>query len=191
MGVATIPLTDDPTECTYTVVVQVRDGKDEHRNDVKDEEADDTVTVKIEVFDQPEPPAAPAVTVTAPGDGTTLDVIWNAPDNTGPAITGYEVEYRTGQHHRNPRRRTPTDTSATILSLTANTSYQVRVRAVVAGDEGEGAGAWSRQVRVSTNKADNTAPTFEQGPTLNADGGGEYAVGPGYRRRRDGNGDRS
>ena len=58
----------NPTECVYTVVVQVRDEKDEHRNDVKDEDADDTVTVKIEVFDQPEPPAAPAVTVTAPGD---------------------------------------------------------------------------------------------------------------------------
>ena len=46
------PINDDPTECTYTVVVQVRDKKDQHRNDVKDEDADDTVTVKIEVFDR-------------------------------------------------------------------------------------------------------------------------------------------
>ena len=151
----------DPTTCTYTVVVQVRDDKDQHRNDVKDEDADDTVTVMIEVFDQPEPPAAPAVTVTAPGDGTTLEVLWNEPDNTGPAITGYEVEYRIGNTVETQDEDTA-DTSATIESLTANTSNQVRVRAVVAGDEGEGAGAWSRQVRLSTNKADNTAPTFGQ-----------------------------
>ena len=159
------PANDDLTECIYTVVVQVRDGKDEHRNDVKDEDADDTVTVKIEVFDQPEPPAAPAVTVTAPGDGTTLDVIWNEPDNTGPAITGYEVEYRTGSTVETQDEDT-SDTLATIESLTANTSYQVRVRAVVTGDEGEGTGAWSRQVRLSTNKVENTAPTFDQTPPV-------------------------
>ena len=147
-------------------MVQVRDGKDQHRNDVKDEAPDDSVTVKIEVFDQPEPPAAPAVTVTAPGDGTTLEVIWNKPDNTGPTITGYEVEYRTGNTTETQEVTDPAATSATIQSLTANTSYQVRVRAVVAGDEGEGAGAWSRQVRLSTNKADNTAPIFEQDTPL-------------------------
>ena len=160
-----VAINDDPTECTYTVVVQVRDEKDEHRNDDKDEDADDTVTVMIEVFDQPEPPAAPAVTVTAPGDGTTLDVLWNEPDNTGPAITGYEVEYRTGNTVDTQDEDTA-DTSAVILSLTANTSYHVRVRAVVAGDEGEGAGAWSSQVRLSTNKADNNAPEFTQGTPL-------------------------
>ena len=45
--------------------MEVRDRKDGHRNDVKDEDADDTITVKIEVFDRDEPPAAPTVTVTS------------------------------------------------------------------------------------------------------------------------------
>ena len=189
------PFNDDPTECTYTVVVQVRDKKDQHRNDVKDEDADDTVTVKIEVFDEPEPPAAPAITVTAPGtagtdvNGTTLDVIWNEPDNTGPAITGYEVEYRIGSTVETQDEDT-SDTLATIQSLTANTSYQVRVRAVVAGGRGRGRGCLVAPGQAVNQQGGQHCAHIRPRHTLNPDGGGEYGVGPGYRRRCDGNGDR-
>ena len=182
---------DDPTTCTYTVVVQVRDKKDEHRNDVKDEDADDTVTVKIEVFDEPEPPAAPAVTVTAPGDGTTLDVIWNEPDNTGPAITDYEVEYRTGNTTKTQEVADPAATSATIDI--SNRQHLLPGAGTGGGGRGRGRG---RGRLVAPGQGVNQqggqhCAHIRPKPTPNADGGGEYAVGPGYRRRCDGNGDRS
>ena len=152
--------TDNPTACTYTVTVEVRDRKDEHRND--DEDADNTIAVTIRVRDVEERPDAPPVTVTAPGAevGTTLEVIWDAPDNTGPAITGYEVEHRTGSSGSWTTLSITSDTTATtnIENLTANTSHQVRVRATTGSDEGEG--AWSRTITAYTNMADNNAPTF-------------------------------
>ena len=154
---------DDPTECTYTAEVEVRDGLNEHRVPDEDEDADSTVTVMIEVLDEQEQPAAPAVTVTAPGNGMTLEVVWNKPDNTGPEIFGYELEYRTGSDVTTIDLIGPGNTSTTISSLTPNTSYQVQVRAKDdVNKDGEGAGAWSRSVTVSTNRADNSAPTFDQ-----------------------------
>ncbi len=154
-------VTDDPTTCIYTVTVEVRDRKDEHRNDAKDEDADDTIAVTIMVRDHDEPPAAPVVTVTSPGaeDGTTLAVIWDAPENTGPDIEGYKVEHRAGSSGSWTTGTTVVGTTeTTITDLTANTSYQVRVRATT-GDSDEGDGAWSRTLTAYTNKADNTAPT--------------------------------
>ena len=149
------------TTCIYTVTVEVRDRKDGHRNDDKDEGADDTIAVRIDVRDENEPPAAPAVTVTSPGanTGTTLSVIWGVPDNTGPNISGYEVEHTPSGGSRVTQQISNADTTtATIEDLTANTSHQVRVRATTGSDEGEG--AWSRTLTVYTNRADNNAPTL-------------------------------
>ena len=148
-----------PTTCTYTVTVEIRDRKDEHRNDDRDEDADDTIDVTIGVRDLNEPPAAPVVTVTSPGDGTTLAVIWDAPGNTGPAIAGYEVGHREGSSGSwDPQTVAAATTEATISGLTVNTSHQVRVRATT-GDSDEGEGAWSSTLTVYTNEADNSAPT--------------------------------
>ena len=92
----------DPTVCTYTVKMQVRDGLDEHGNEEEDDAPaadtlDDVITVKIVVRDVNETPAAPKVTVTSPAvasDATeaTLIVTWNKPETTGPAIVEYIVE---------------------------------------------------------------------------------------------------
>ncbi len=106
-----------------------------------------------------EKPAAPAVTVTSPANGTDLKVTWTAPDNTGPAITGYRLEC-TGTDV--PEAQCPKDDIAanaiehTITGLTANKSYRVRLRAKNA----EGDGAWSSWVTQSTNKDGNTLPEF-------------------------------
>ena len=107
---------DEPndTTCSYTVVVQVWDGLDEDRNEqdtstINDDIIDDKITVKITVSDVDEKPAAPAVTVTSPVDGTDLVVTWDAPDNTGPAITGYRLEC-TG--HEVPDDQCPQDIEA-------------------------------------------------------------------------------
>ena len=94
-------LTEDDvgSDRCYEVTVEVRDGLDVNRAEVEEEDpADDSITVKIGVRDSNEPPSAPTVTVTSPAisDGiATLDVIWEA-ENTGPGITGYDVQYRKG-----------------------------------------------------------------------------------------------
>ena len=159
-----------PENCTYTVKVQVWDGRDEHRNEqdtstITDAIIDDEITVEITVSDVTEKPAAPAVTVTSPdtSNSTTLVVTWTAPDNTGPVITGYRLEC-TGTDV--PETQCPKDDIAdtavthTITGLTANKSYRVRLRAKNA----EGDGAWSSWVTQSTNKDGNNPPTFDNPP---------------------------
>ena len=81
----------------YTVKVEVRDGLDTDRvEEMMETGPDDSITVKIGVRDRDEPPAVPIVMVTSPervGGITKLIVTWHA-DNTGPDITGYDVQYR-------------------------------------------------------------------------------------------------
>ena len=78
-----------------------------------------------------------------------MSVSWSAPTNTGkPAITNYDLRYRAGSSgswSNGPQDQT--GTSATISSLTANTSYQVQVRATNA----EGDSPWSDAGTGSTN----------------------------------------
>ena len=165
---------DSPdTTCSYTVKVEVRDGKDEHGNKEEedapaDDTLDDVITVQINVRDVNETPVAPKVTVTSPAvaaDATvaTLVVTWNKPENTGPPIDGYVVECSgAGITSSNPcpQPQNPslddTEVSYNITDLTPNSSYQVRVRARNA----EGLGTWSTSERQSTSKAGNVIPTI-------------------------------
>ena len=123
---------DYEAQSSYSVTVAVIDG---------------TVTVSaavtINVTDQNEPPlamTAPMVTVTQES-ATSLEVSWTEPTNTGrPNIDSYDLQYRvgnTGGFINGPQDKT--GTSAPIGKLTANTSYEVQVRATNA----EGDGAWS------------------------------------------------
>lgn len=65
---------------------------------------------------------------------------WTAPENAGPAITGYGVRYRAGTSGSwSSHSHTGTGTSTTITGLTASTGYLVQVRATNA----EGTGPWS------------------------------------------------
>ncbi len=151
----------------YTVRVEVRDGLDDNRVEVKETDPDDYIIVKIAVKDLDEPPATPTVTVTAPSVTTTLEVFWDA-KNTGPDITHYDLRYRKGGDSFSADNCGPTPdddsctrlddddtignlttiTSTTIAELVANTSYSVQMRATNA----EGTSAWSRVVTVKTNK---------------------------------------
>ena len=169
------------TTCTYTVVVQVWDGRDEHRNEqdtdtITDAIIDDEITVTITVSDVAEKPAAPTVTVTSlvvAADATeaTLEVRWDRPENMGPAITGYVVECTgDGITTANPcLQPTISDPAAatqtytmtlTPKDLTRINPYRVRVRA----DNNEGQGAWSILITQSTSKAGNRLPTFTTEP---------------------------
>ena len=164
------PLTDTAkigSDRCYTVKVEVRDGLDEDRVEMKDEDADDFITVKIGVRDRDEPPAVPTVTVTSPSGNTTLEVFWDA-KNTGPPITKYDVQYRKsgGTFSNDNCRNTDADdncdnippetTTTTITELEEDTSYSVQVRAT----NDEGTSAWSRVVTLKTNKGANDPPTF-------------------------------
>ena len=194
----------NPTQCTYTVKVQVWDGLDEDRNEqdtstINEAIIDDEITVEIMVSDVAEKPAAPTVTVTSPENGTTLVVTWDEPANMGPPIIDYRLEC---SGHEVPDDECPADIAATvviggvgthtIMRLTADKSYRVRVRA----DNDEGEGAWSSFITQSTNKEDNALPTFNfegntptelyvaenassvrQPVTTNSDGTGVVALG--------------
>ena len=120
-------------------------------------------TVTINVTDQDEPPPVmnqPVVTATANAT-TSLEVSWTEPSNPGrPDIDSYDLQYRvgnTGGFSNGPQDKT--GSSAAIGNLTADTSYEVRVRATNA----EGDGVWSPSGTGQTNAEDNAAPTFDEG----------------------------
>ena len=99
--------------------------------------ATQTLTITVTNVPPPGKPAAPTVTVAS---HTSLTATWTAPTNTGPAIRGYDVQYRkgtTGNFTAWPH--TDTAVTTTITGLTAGTSYQVQVLA----RSSEGAGPWS------------------------------------------------
>ncbi len=170
-----------PTTCAYTVVVEVRDGLDANGKKEDDEDADDTITVTITVKDVSEPPSAPTVVLRSPEDVTKLGVMWYT-DNTGPVISGYDLQYRQGSGSWSSNNCAVGTTgagddtcegidadanTADIEDLTVNTSYSVRMRATNV----EGTSGWSSPVSARTNRyrtgtTANDAPTFVQTPTL-------------------------
>ena len=150
----------------YEVMVEVRDGLDTNRAKVEEADPDDSITVKIGVRDRDEPPSAPTVTVTSPTGNTTLVVVWEA-ENTGPDISGYDVQYRKGSGSfsdencslvgSNGDCNEISGTTTTITGLDEDTSYSVQVRA----KNDEGTSAWSRLETLKTNKGTNAPPTFD------------------------------
>ena len=137
---------DYEAKLSYSVTVKASDGT-----------ASDTIAVTINLTDVDEPPLTPAAPVVSSvsNSTTSLSVSWTAPSNTGrPPITSYDLQYREGTSGgwtNGPQDMT--GTSAPIIGLTANTSYQVHVRATNA----EGDSDWSEP---GTGNTGNTAPVF-------------------------------
>ena len=145
---------DYEARTSYSVRVAVTDG---------------TVTVSsavtINVTDEDEPPPVmnkPVVTATA-NSTTSLEVSWTAPSNPGrPGIGSYDLQYRVGSNggfSNGPQDQT--GSSAAIGNLTADTSYEVRVRATNA----EGDGVWSPSGTGQTNPEDTDPPGVTVSPT--------------------------
>ena len=147
---------DEETKDNYSVTVTVKDSSG----------TSVTRDVTITVTDVPEAPgalAAPTV-VSTDSDETAatyeLKVIWYAPDDTGDRVTDYDVEYKkTTAASFTDNTHTSTDTNDTITGLDVDTSYQVRVRATK-GTAPDDLGPWSLSSVGSTNKKDNSLPTF-------------------------------
>ena len=138
---------DREAKASYSVTVKASDGKG----------GVDTIAVTITVenaVEKPVTPGAPTVSATT-GSTTSLTVSWTAPANTGrPAISGYKLQYRAGTSGDwTAHAHTGTGRTTTIGSLTADTSYQVQVRAVNADGDGD----WSASSSGTTGTADACA----------------------------------
>ena len=97
----------------------------------------------------PDAPAAPTLTA-----GTTwLEASWTAPSDNGSAITGYDLHYRTSGGNWTDASHAGTATTKRIDGLTADTAYEVRVRA----SNAEGAGDWSASTSGRTDAAGGAA----------------------------------
>ena len=119
-----------------------------------------TVTVTDVDGEAPAAPSAPTITgVTATG----FTVGWIAPENTGPPITGYAVQYREGTSGTwADAGHSGTGLSVAVTGLTVDTGYEVQVQATNA----EGTGAWSASSTVTTTTVPNAAPTFTSAATF-------------------------
>ena len=126
---------------SYEVKVKADDGSDSA-----------TLAVTIRLTDVAERPAKPAPPTLSPisGSSTTLTASWEKPDlDGGPDITGYALQYRAGTAGSwEDFAHGDTAVTTTITGLTADTEYQVQVRA----KNGETDSDWSdASDAVSTN----------------------------------------
>ena len=144
---------------SYTVTVRVSDS-----------DATAEASVIISITDVDEPPVAPATpTVSAVADSNTrLSVSWDAPANAGkPAIASYDVQYRaSGSGTWIDGPQDVTDTTTPVSGLTADTLYEVQVRATNA----EGDSGWSDPPGSgrTNNATTNNAPVFSS-PSVSRD----------------------
>ena len=118
-----------------------------------------SATIPGPAAEAPDAPSAPTLTA---GE-TWIEASWTAPDDNGSAITGYDVHYRETGGNWTDASHTGTSTTKRITGLTADTAYQVRVRA----SNAEGAGDWSPAASARTDAAAE-APDAPSAPTLTA-----------------------
>ena len=150
---------DHEAKDSYTVTVTASDGTDSA-----------VATVTISLTDVDEPPDAPStILVTAVTDSSTsLTVSWTAPANDGkPAIESYDVQYRlSGATDWLDGPEDVTTTTTTVSDLTADTEYEVQVRAT--NDEGDsdwsdppGSGQTNMSTNIAPTAADKTVTTTQ------------------------------
>ena len=138
---------DYETKDTYSVTVRVQDG----------EGGSATIAVTITLTDENEPPDRPDAPVVTASTLNSLSLRWTAPTNPGPAISDYDVQYRESGGSFTDWPHTGTGTTTTITGLTANTRYEIQVRARNA----QGESSWSPSVTGTTT--DNQSPVFSEG----------------------------
>ena len=117
----------------YIVVVRASSGAGE-----RERTAEQPIRVRVTDVDEP-PSAPPAPTITGETSNSPT-VFWTEPDNTGPPITGYDVQYQGGGSSGfTDAPHAGTDRALTLTELKAGTTYQMQVRA----RNEEGMGDWS------------------------------------------------
>ena len=133
---------------TYEVTVRVDDGQGGHA----------TIAVTITLTDVEEDLKAPAPPTFSASTDTSFTVVWAPPEDTGKAITGYDVQYRNIVGNRNwkSKRLTGTNTTAEITGLIAQSTYEVQVRSLHGSEESP----WSETAEVDLAE---TAIRFKEG----------------------------
>ena len=132
----------------YTLTLKVEDGH----------EGTDTIVVTVNISDVTEPPARPDSPTSSHQSLTSITFQWQKPENTGPAITDYDAQWRKGTSGDWTDVEDITLTrSATLENLDQNETYQLQVRA----DNPEGTSGWSHPGSSTTNE--NSAPSFNEG----------------------------
>ena len=121
------------------------------------------VPVTVEVTDVDEPPGKPSPPEVEGVSSRSARVSWNEPENMGPAIADYDVEYRRpgAQEHTNAEHE-GVEREIEIDGLRPGTDYEFRVRA----SNAEGIGDWSE-------------PTTGRGRSGGGGGGGGEGGGGG------------
>jgi len=138
---------DYETKNSYSVTVRVQDSKG----------GSATIAVTITLTDENEAPGRPdAPTVTA-STLNSLSLRWTAPTTSGSAIGDYDVQYRAAGGSFTDWPHTGTSTNTTITGLTANTRYEIQVRARNA----QGVSNWSPSATGTTTA--NQSPVFSEG----------------------------
>ena len=139
----------EATKNSYSVTVKASDGT-----------ASATIAVTIDVTDVNEKSAKPDKPTLAKvtGSSNTLVASWTKPGlNGGPEITGYDVQYKVSTDSSwTAFAHTGEAVATTITGLTADTSYQVRVRA----KNGETDSDWSDASDAVKTNAAAVAPTI-------------------------------
>ena len=111
-------------------------------------------------------PDAPTVTASTLN---SLSLHWSAPTNTGSAINDYDVQYREASGSFTDWPHTGTGTTTTITGLTANTRYEIQVRARNA----QGVSNWSPSGSGTTSStggsggSGNNPDLIVESPTVN------------------------
>ena len=118
-----------------------------------------TQTVTVIVEDVDEPPGKPEPPTIAARKRNSLTVRWTAPANTGPDIADYGGQYGVAGSGtvEGGWDRVGTATEATVDNLSADTAYEIQVRATSA----EGQSGWSEPAEGRTEK--NRVPVFGEG----------------------------
>ena len=130
----------------------------------------DGIIVTISVENVDEPPARPAAPDLKATSHSTLAVNWTAPDNQGPEITDYDLQYREADGEFKEVGYGGTGISMTLSDLKPETGYEVQVRAI----NSEGVSPWSESGRGETEEAPppptpTPAPTAEPTPAPTAE----------------------
>ena len=108
----------------------------------------------VDPLSVPGKPQAPTVSAATP---YSLTVEWTEPENTGTAITDYDVQYReVGSGSFTDAQHEGTALRATLTGLSPDTVYEVQVRA----SNATGTGAWSESGEGRTSPQQTGGPTY-------------------------------
>ena len=103
-------------------------------------------SVAVSVTDIPEPPGRIDATGLTNVTETTVVIGWLEPDNQGPRINDYDVQYREPELEWLDHELSGTSKTTEIANLAPGTEYEYQVRAV----NDEGAGEWSESTTFET-----------------------------------------